>query len=166
MAEHRQKTVECRFPCGGVLRIDWSHIVNADAARFVDKVDEAVVPELRCPGRYRPAEGCPWIERLGKYCRLGIVAENAAINAETVSRELKTEVEEREGRRTTVFDCNPNSGEVLSGSKVFEDARFWAICHKAEQRSYECEEKVCHGGIIAFIRRIFGRRVECQKKDK
>ena len=156
--KQRCETVECRFPCGGVLRIDWSHIVNADAAGFVEQVDEAVVPELRCNGWYRPREGCPWVERLGKYCLMGIAKEDAAINAETLSRELKSEVEEREGRRTTVFDCNPNCGVVLSGTEVFEDARFWAICHKADQRTYECEKKVTHGGIIAFFKRILGRR--------
>lgn len=156
MTKSRQKTVECRFPCGGVLRIYWSNIVNAGTAGFVDQVDEAVVPELRCNGRYRPGEGCPWIERIGKYCRLGIAEKDAAINAETVSRELKSEIEEDEGRRTTVFDCKPNSGVVLVGNKIFEDARFWAICHKADQRPYECEKKVCHGGIISFLKRVFG----------
>lgn len=156
MTKNRHKTVECRFPCGGVLRIDWSHIVNAGTAGFVDQVDEAVMPELRCNGRYRPGEGCPWIERLGKFCRRGIALENAAVNAKSPARELKTEVKYDQGRRTTVYDCKPNSGTVLSGTEIFEDARFWAVCYKANERPYECEKKVGHGSIIAFLKWFFG----------
>lgn len=151
------ETVECRFPCGGVLRIDWSYIVNADEAGFVNEVDEAVVPELRCRGRYRPSEGCPWIKRLGEFCGLGVAKEQATVDAEPLARSLNPEVEYGQGRRTTVFDCNPNCGIVLSGKEVFEDARFWAICHKADKRFYECQNEVKHGGIIAFLARLFGR---------
>ena len=168
------------LPCQGMLLFMREDPLAAlyEATRGGAKYDPTIDEdrwEIVCP--YRERKTCPGWDGLRKMLRE--VAEKRRANqvgATTTGDENFLDGDAngtrvRNGNGVTGPILGTRYGEINLPEEIVKVAR---ECGEAAQAAEDAaradahgeEVKVCHGGIIAFIRRIFGRRVECQKKRK
>lgn len=152
-----------RLPCGGRIKIHCSRVVGSGAAVGENDIDIILIPEVYCAGRYVPGKNCPWLHVLWKFYE-GISSrqKNCVIDAEAMSgRELKSKISYSNGATTCVFNTQVGAGLVVWRGKVFQNSHFGAVAYKGPDEFDCCDDvKTWHGGIIAFLKRLLGRRTK------
>lgn len=159
--------IDTKLPCGGRIKIHCARAEHSGAAVGEDDIDIVLIPEVYCVGRYVPGKNCPWLHVLWKFYE-GIAARQkcGVVDAEAMSgRELKTKIFHSDGTTACVFNTQVGSGCVVWRGKVFQDAHFGAVACKGPDEFDCCNDvKTWHSGIIAFFRRLFGRKARMEGK--
>ena len=152
-----------RLPCGGRIEIRCPHVVGSVTAVGEDDVDIILVPEVYCAGRYVPGKNCPWLHVLWKFYE-GISArqQGSVVDAETMTRlKLQPKILDADGFLAYVFNAQVGSGLVVRGGEVFQDPHFGAVAYKGPYEFACCNDvKTWHARIIAFFKRLLGRRAK------
>lgn len=150
-----------RLPCGGRIKIHCSHVVRLGAAVGEDDIRIILIPEVYCAGRYVPGKNCPWLHVLWKFYE-GISSrqKDSVVDADAISgRKLEAKISNSDDATTCIFNTQVGSGLVVWRGEVFQDAHFGAVAYKGPDEFDCCNDvKTWHGRIIAFFKRIFGRR--------
>ena len=158
----RMEKMITRFPCGGRLEIRCSHVMDFRAATGKGHINVILIPEIYCARGYVPGNGCPWLHMLWKF-NDGISRRQheGRIDADSVPiRQDEAKVLNADGTMTYVLNSKVGHGLVIRGFEVFQDPNFGAVAADKVPYEFDCcnDVKTRHGGIIAFFRRLLGRR--------
>ena len=162
-AENYVETLKIPLPCGGQI---WFSFVNEPVSVEVDRVNVTCFPKVFCPGTYSNRNGCPWFNRLWKfYSRLGCLDESSGKGLISVNVDESC-IKEGNGSVGKVCDCNKWL-IAFCGNKMLYDRKFRA---KQIDEPYdlfnECKNvKTRHGGIIEFLKRIFGLKERGSERE-
>ena len=153
-----EQVVTTKLPCGGRIITTFQEFRPSTRK---GNIEVGPFPVIKCPRSYDETKGCPWLERLRKfYCGtvdLDVRTRNG--NASRCGHEAK--VLDFNGRGTVVVKAQ-DCGIVVRGVEEFSDQQLPLKLYDEPEDFFYCSNNVNakHGGIIAFFKRLFGRRVE------
>ena len=150
-----------RFPCGGKLVLRCSRVVNDSLAAGERDIDIIITPEIYCAKRYKSGQGCAWLHVLWKFNKgISRRQHEGDVHADKIPVRLnETKVNNADGSMTYILNSKVGHGLVIRGSEVFQDPNFGAVFDTGPYE-FDCCKNYAnnfHGGIIAFLKRLFGR---------
>ena len=148
--------VDTKLPCGGRVKLCF---YSSPLAGSVDKVAVVCLPEIYCAKGYAKVKRCAWAERLRKFFANAAALDERFVQGDADSRVVEAEVSYGDGMIRHVR-YGENSGIVICGSDIFQDRQLLVAAFEERNDVFEkcVNVKTWHGAIIAFFRRLFGRR--------